>query len=169
VRDVAAVAGGLLAVLLPGCGQGATTTCPAVAYLPELVVELDGGCPPAAGLRAVVGCGGPCTEVFVEGGTPGPGPDELTVPLATGSAHVPLATAPDEVTITVLAADGEVLTEVGTWRGRVGGNQECGGPMRATVTVPAPCRPSALTAPARDDHSRRAASPGMPVHEEHRP
>ena len=88
----------------------------------------------------MVGCGGPCTEVFVEGGTPGPGPGELTVPLATGSAHVPSATAADEVTRTVLAADGEARTEVETdlaWV-RVGGREECGGPMRATVTVPAP-------------------------------
>ena len=140
VRSLPAVAGGLLAVSLAGCGQGGGTACPAVAYLPDLVVELDGGWPPAEGRRAVVGCGGPCTEVVVEGGTPGPGPDELTVPLPAGRGHVPLPTAPDSVALTVLAAGGQVLTELETeleWV-RVGGSEECGGPMQATVTVPAP-------------------------------
>ena len=47
---------------------------------------------------------------------------------------------PVEVDIAVLGPDGAVLAETTAapeWV-RVGGSEECGGPMEGTVTVPAP-------------------------------
>ena len=47
---------------------------------------------------------------------------------------------PETVDVTVLGPDGAVLAELTAdpeWE-RVGGSAECGGPMAATVTVPAP-------------------------------
>jgi hypothetical protein len=133
-----------LAVLLScaavaGCA-GPAVACPAIGYVPDLVVDLADDWPPAAGLRLVIHCDGQCNEVLVEDGTPGPGTDELTVPLGTGQTHVPWTTTPDSVSLTVLGADGAVLTELDAdpaWV-RVGGSEECGGPMQATVVVPRP-------------------------------
>ena len=49
-------------------------------------------------------------------------------------------TTPDSVVVTVLGPDGATLADLETdldWR-RVGGTEECGGPMTASVVVPAP-------------------------------
>ena len=47
---------------------------------------------------------------------------------------------PDSVDVRVLGPDGSVPAglEAGLDRVRVGGSEECGGPMEAGVTVPAP-------------------------------
>ena len=76
--------------------------------------------------------GVPSAAVRVAGGYPGP------APLTGRSAEVQLdMTLPDSVEVTVLDAQGTVLTEAETepeWR-RVGGTAECGGPAEATVVV----------------------------------
>ena len=67
--------------------------------------------------------------------------DRLTAPLTGRSAGLSVdMAAPESVVVTVLGADGSDLAEVSAdleWH-RVGGSEECGGPMETTVTVPAP-------------------------------
>jgi len=112
----------LAAVLVPvltGCGE--ERVCSAVGWSNTLVVELDPAWPELDG-----------AAVRVAGGYPGP------APLTGRSAEVQLdMTLPDSVEVTVLDAQGTVLTEAETepeWR-RVGGTAECGGPAEATVVV----------------------------------
>jgi hypothetical protein len=65
----------------------------------------------------------------------------VSVPLSGRSTVVQLdMTTPDSVVVTVLGPDGATLADLETdldWR-RVGGTEECGGPMTASVVVPAP-------------------------------
>ena len=140
MKGLGAFVGGLLTVLLAACWPDGGTVCPAIAYGRTLVVELAGDWPGDDGRTLLVDCDGPCSEVFVEDGAPGPGPGQLTVPLSDGRAEVSWTAPRDSVGLTVLGADGTELAEVDTdldWV-RVGGSEECGGPMHATVTVPAP-------------------------------
>ncbi len=87
-----------------------------------------------------VACEGRCGQTVPEDGDLDPR-TEVTAALAGTTAGVSVdMTTPGSAVVTVLAADGSALAEVGRDLGciRVGGSAECGGPMRATVAVPAP-------------------------------
>lgn len=124
------------ALALAACGAGAETVCPAIGWSNALTVGLADDWPPVDGASLRVECSSRCGPY----GRDGPA-DVLTTPLGGPSTVVQLdMTAPDSVVLTVLAADGTELAqhEAGPdWR-RVGGSEECGGPMAAVVTVPAP-------------------------------
>jgi hypothetical protein len=67
------------------------------------------------------------------------GPVVATPLHGTSAALSFILSSPDTVVITVLDADGAMQADVQTdldWV-RVGGSEECGGPMHAAVTVPA--------------------------------
>ena len=124
----------LLAVA--GCGAGAGGVCSAIGYASTLVVQLDDGWPDEPGRSVRVDCSGPCPDPFATGEPD----DERTVQLTGTSATVVWADGMDDVVVTVLGADGAPLASVDAgldWV-RVGGSAECGGPLQATVTVPAP-------------------------------
>lgn len=122
----------VLALVLAGCSDSSNTACPAL-YLPEhpnVVVQLDDGWPAgAAADRVVLRCDPECTE----------GGDELAEVLGDGTAYLGVTADPDAVVVTVLDQDGRLLTELTTELEFVDGHgRGCGGPPRATVTVPAP-------------------------------
>lgn len=121
---------------LTGCAGGPTVACPAVAYLPTLVVRLAGDWPTAQQGSLSVTCSTRCTRFRMSGnGQTG----HLTGALTGMTTRLQTATMPGSLTITVCGPRGPV-TEVRadlTWR-RVGGSAECGGPMEAEVTIPAP-------------------------------
>ncbi len=107
---------------LTSCG-GDRAVCPAVGWSNGLTVELTEDWPPGEGRTVRVGVA------------------EAVAPLTgrTASVSFPMTT-PDTVDVTVLGGDGAALAEVDAdldWV-RVGGSEECGGPHRATATVPAP-------------------------------
>ncbi|WP_164702708.1 hypothetical protein [Modestobacter sp. KNN46-3] len=105
---------GVVAVLLLATRGGGELTCPAIGWSNGLVVELVEGWPAADAVR--IECPSPC------------GPVPMT----------PSDEEPDAVT--VLAADVAALgrAELDLDWVRVGGSAECGGPLEATATVPAP-------------------------------
>ncbi|PZA21256.1 hypothetical protein DMO24_11260 [Modestobacter versicolor] len=116
---------------LAGCEDEATV-CPASAavVLPNVVVQLERW--PAAD-SAVLQCAPACVP-----GLAGDDRTELTVPVVDGVAGFDVFASPATVAVTVLAADGTELTRLETeldWA-RVGGSEECGGPVVATVDVP---------------------------------
>jgi hypothetical protein len=125
------------ALAFSACAAGATTVCPAIGWSNLLTVELAAGRPAVEGGSLIVECSSRC------GLTPGPTdePDEVSLPLSGRSTVVQLdMTTPDSVVVTVLGPDGATLADLETdldWR-RVGGTEECGGPMAASVVVPAP-------------------------------
>jgi hypothetical protein len=123
------------ALAFSACAVGASTVCPAIGWLNGLTVDLEIGWPPVDGGSLLVECSSRCGMY----GREGP-PDELSVPLGGASTAVQLdMTVPDSVVLTVLDAHGTELAEIEAdldWV-RVGGSEECGGPMRATVPVPA--------------------------------
>ena len=125
------------AVAFSACAAGATTICAAIGWSNSLTVGLAAGWPPVEGGSLIVECSSRC------GLAPGPTdePDEVSVPLSGRSTVVQLdMTTPDSVVVTVLGPDGATLADLETdldWR-RVGGTEECGGPMTASVVVPAP-------------------------------
>ena len=136
MKGLALFAVGLVAVLLAAVWAGGPSrACPAVGWSNSLRVELADGWPTAAAVR--VECPSWC-GLAVE--PVGDGPDAATVPLTGSTAFVSLGmVSPDAVGVTVLGADGGVLTEADLdldWE-RVGGSAECGGPAEATATVPA--------------------------------
>lgn len=131
----APVGAGLLALLLTACGPAGGTACPAVGWGRTVEVRLTGdwSAPPVGSVR--IECSPACPPLAIRDEATGdPVPSD---PLRRG---VPFgAPVPDSAVVTVLAADGAVLAEVAAdldWV-RVGGSEECGGPTRATVTVPA--------------------------------
>ncbi|GAB3192996.1 hypothetical protein GCM10027261_06880 [Geodermatophilus arenarius] len=134
----------LAAVLLAGCagapGGSGAVVCPAIGWVDAVRVELTGDWtgPAPASVRVV--CEPSCGQVVRLDRDPEPR-REVTAPLTGTTAGVPTGTGtPDAATVTVLAADGGALAEVDAdldWV-RVGGSEECGGPMEATVVVPAP-------------------------------
>ena len=124
-------------VLATGCGTGQGTACPAVAWGSTLTVLLADGWPVGEGRSLEIDCGSPCEPASM-GTSAGP---VVAVPLHGTSADLSfILSSPDTVVLTVLDADGATLAEVAAdpdWE-RVGGSEECGGPMAAAVTVPAP-------------------------------
>ena len=138
------IAGGVLvmttALALAGCRDGTETVCPAIGWSSALVVTLADDWPPVDGGSLSVDCAPRCGWAVVEGGAP-VARDRLTAPLDGASTVLHLdMSAPDAVDVRVLGTDGSELAglEAELDRVRVGGSDACGGPMEATVTVPAP-------------------------------
>ena len=97
-----------------------------------------------------VGCPEPCGLPPLEGTPSGPIREGVAPLAGTGTAVSFGMGTPDSVVVTVVGPDGAVLAEVHAdldWE-RVGGSEECGGPMAATVTVPAPGSTGGGTAPS---------------------
>jgi len=119
------------AVVTAGCGLG-ETACPAIGYVPVVVVQLDGW-PAASGRSVELVCAG-CAE-RADGG---PGTSQV-LPVGTEVAFPLPGALPEQVTVRVLA-DGGVAAEVTTAPEfvRTGGSEQCGGPTSARVVVPAP-------------------------------
>jgi hypothetical protein len=138
------IAGGVLAMTaaltLAACRDGTDTVCPAIGWSNALVVTLADDWPPVAGGSLTVDCAPRCGWAVVEGGAP-VDRDRLTAPLDGASAVLHLdMSAPDSVDVRVLGPDASELAGLEAdldWV-RVGGSEECGGPMEAAVTVPAP-------------------------------
>jgi hypothetical protein len=138
------IAGGVLvmatALALAACRDGTETVCPAIGWSTALVVTLADDWPPVGGGSLTVECAPRCGWTVVEGGAP-VDRDRLTAPLDGASTvlHLDMST-PDSVDVRVLGPDGSELAGIEAdldWV-RVGGSEACGGPMEATVTVPAP-------------------------------
>jgi len=140
---LAVAAGGTAVVLmLSGCGGrvygpgGVPRVCPAVDYGRNLVVRLADDWPPMEGRTVVARCSSPCGQVQQNR-------DELarevSGALTGSSAALWMLDMPDSVVVTVLGPEGQVaeLEQALTWQ-RLGGTEECGGPMEAVVVVPAP-------------------------------
>jgi hypothetical protein len=128
-RRALLLAGALLAVT--GCTAAHGQACPTVGWGSALVVRLGEGWPADVGRTVSVECPGGC----------GIGPDdEEPLTAALGGAEVALSWVGggEDVVVTVTGPGehAEVATDL-VWR-QVGGSAECGGPMEATVTVPAP-------------------------------
>ena len=148
---IAAVAT-VVALTLSGCGAGSTgggsasddtatdesggaeRICPAIDYGRTLIVQLADGWPAAEGRTVVASCSSPCGQVQRDD-------DELTREVTgalTGSiARLSMMAMPDSVVVTVLGPEGPVAEVEASlaWQ-RVGGTEECGGPMEAVVLVP---------------------------------
>ena len=119
---------------LAGCAADDGPVCPASAELvsPNVLVDLAGW-PTAASV--VLQCSPTCAI-----GLDGPPPAELTSSVDGGTAGFDVTADPDAVVVVVLDRVDRQLTALETeldWV-RVGGTVECGGPLQATVTVPAP-------------------------------
>jgi hypothetical protein len=111
--------------------------CPAVGYSSSLVVELAPDWPADQAHSVTIECDEPCAVPPMDGGEAAGTP---TAVLADGAAHFDWLGDEASAVVTVLGADGTPLAEVDAeldWV-RVGGTEECGGPLDATVTVPAP-------------------------------
>jgi hypothetical protein len=143
-RSTRWIPGGVLvmsaALALAACREGIETVCPAIGWSNSLVVTLAGDWPPVEGGSVAVDCAPRCGETVVRDGAP-VDRDRLTAPLDTLPVVLHLdMSAPDSVDVRVLGPDGSVLAGLAAdldWV-RVGGSEECGGPMEAVVTVPAP-------------------------------
>ncbi len=104
-------------------------------YGRTLVVQLADDWPPAEGRIVVARCSSPCGQVQQNS-------DELAREVSgalTGkSAGLWVMDMPDSVVVTVSGPDGPLaeIEQSLTWE-RVGGTEECGGPMEAVVVVPA--------------------------------
>ena len=122
--------------VLASAGCGPVTACPAIGYSRTLLVELGAGWPDEPGRSVRVDCQGPCPDPLATGGRD----DVRTAELTGTSARIDWFEGTGDVVVTVLAPDGTELASVDTAPEyeRVGGTAECGGPMEATVTVPAP-------------------------------
>jgi hypothetical protein len=138
------IAGGVLvmatALALAACRDGTEAVCPAIGWSSTLVVTLADDWPPVDGGSLTVDCAPRCGWTVVEGGAP-VDRDRLTAPLDGASTvlHLDMST-PDAVDVRVLGPDGAELAGLEAdldWV-RIGGSEACGGPMEATVTVPAP-------------------------------
>jgi hypothetical protein len=119
--------------LLATCADG--VVCPAIGWSNALTVELAEGWADVPGGSITLDCSSPCGAIDLDAHEPA---SELSVPLTGGAAVVQLLATPDSVTATVLGSDGVVLggtTAHLDWR-RVGGSEECGGPMEAVVSIP---------------------------------
>ena len=124
---------------LTACGSGpmggdAGRVCPAVDYGRTLIVRLTGDWPAVEGRTVVARCSSPCGAVQL-------GREDLalevTGALVGSTAHLATMATPDFVRVTVVEPDGH-QTGIDTaldWE-RVGGTEECGGPMEAEVSVP---------------------------------
>jgi hypothetical protein len=131
VPAVAGVLTGLLA--LTACHDRAVV-CSAIGWSNTVTVELAPDWPVVEGASVTVVCPSTCVWGASE-------LDEVSEPLSgsTATVHIDMAT-PDSVVVTVTGPDGAELARQPAdvdWR-QVGGSAECGGPMAATVVVPAP-------------------------------
>ena len=161
VRVFRSVLVSVLALVLAGCSPA--TVCPAMLHGASLTVRLaDGwaaGDPQSVTLRCPDGveCGLIAPDdltvlrepqevpVPPPGSVPLPTPDPSPRPggtpqeLEDGAATYSLDGPREELVVTVSGADGVLaeLTVSPDWV-RVGGSEECGGPMEAEVVVPAP-------------------------------
>ena len=118
---------------LAGCAADDGPVCPASAELVSPNVQVDLAAWPAAG-SVVLQCSPTCTL-----GLDGSPSAELAAPVDGGTAGFDVTADPDAVVVVVLDRVGRQLTAQETeliWV-RVGGTEECGGPVRATVSVPA--------------------------------
>jgi hypothetical protein len=138
------IAGGVLVMataLAPAaCRDGTEAVCPAIGWSTALVVTLADDWPPVDGGSLTVECAPRCGWTVAEGGAP-VDQDRLTAPLDGASTvlHLDMST-PDAVDVRVLGPDSSELAGLEAdldWV-RIGGSEACGGPMEATVTVPAP-------------------------------
>jgi hypothetical protein len=134
---VAALLAGLL--LSTACRSEQGTACPAIGWLDALTVELDGWAEVPGG-SVTVECPSTCArEIRLD--APAIERNEVSVPLSGATTTVPFTYGrPDSVVVTVTGPDGAELARQPAdvdWR-QVGGSAECGGPMAATVVVPAP-------------------------------
>ena len=140
-RWIAGSAGAMAAALALGaCTDGAPVACPAIGWSNAVTVTLADDWPPVEGGSLTVDCAPMCGWAVMQDG-PIAEQDQVAAPLDGRPAVLHLdMSAPDSVSIRVLGPDKEELADVDTdldWR-RVGGSEQCGGPMEATVVVPAP-------------------------------
>ncbi|WP_324277600.1 hypothetical protein [Blastococcus brunescens] len=128
------------ALALGACAGGTQTVCPAIGWSNAVIVTLADDWPPVEGGALTVDCSPMCGWAVVQD-EPLAERDAVAVPLDGRTAVLQLdMSAPDFVSIRVLGPDGDELADVDTdlaWR-RVGGSEQCGGPLEATVVVPAP-------------------------------
>ncbi|MCW2510355.1 MAG: hypothetical protein JWP68_3503 [Modestobacter sp.] len=127
----------LLALLLAGCDGPSMYACPAIGYSSSLVVELAPDWPADHAHSVTIECDEPCGVPSMDGGDAA---STRTAVLAEGAALFDWVGDEASVVVTVRAADGAELAKVDAeleWV-RVGGSEECGGPLEATVTIPAP-------------------------------
>ncbi|GAB3348010.1 hypothetical protein [Modestobacter lapidis] len=139
-RHLAPIAAGLLVLLFSACGQGGGTVCPAIGWGSEVRAELTGDWTGTPVGEVEIACSPACPPIALrEEGTGEPAPSATSA--GPESRGVPFGSRrPDSAVVTVLGADGAVLARVDSdleWV-RTGGSEECGGPMTATVAVPAP-------------------------------
>ncbi|MGY1605734.1 MULTISPECIES: hypothetical protein [unclassified Geodermatophilus] len=124
---------------LTACGTGsldgdAGQVCPAVDYGRTLVVRLTGDWPAAEGRTVVARCSSPCGAVQLGREDLGP---EVTGALVGSTANLSTMATPDFVAVTVVEPDGhQTRVDAALDWTRVGGTEECGGPMEAEVDVP---------------------------------
>lgn len=125
----------LAAVALVGCTPS-VQACPAIGHVPVLAVQLAPGWPSVEGGTVHVECSAPCTR----DGSSDPATGATAPLTGTSATFMVDLTTPDSVAVTVLAADGTRLAELQADPGwtQVGGTEQCGGPVRGTVTVPVP-------------------------------
>ena len=127
---------GVGAVLALTSCDGLARACPAIAWSNLVTVESAESWPGGEGRSVRLDCGTPCDPPVSSGD-----PSAATAPVEGSVAQVVVGmVVPETVDVTVLGPDGAVLAELTAdpeWE-RVGGSAECGGPMAATVTVPAP-------------------------------
>ena len=138
---MAAAAVPLVGGLLASCSGGVETACPAVAWGSVVVVELAGGWAAVDVGSVDVECAPTsCAPMTVleegTGATLAPAPSSAPLTRAVD----PSGPLPESAVVTVLAPDGRQLARLETDLEfvRVGGSEECGGPMEARVEVPAP-------------------------------
>ncbi|MGY1724924.1 hypothetical protein ACI79W_17950 [Blastococcus sp. SYSU DS0533] len=114
---------------------GTDRICPAVDHGRTLIVQLADDWSAAEGHTVEVRCEEPCGLVQRDD-------DELTREvsgaLVGSTARLPVMAMPGSVVVRVLGPQGPeaAVAESLSWS-RVGGTEECGGPMEAVVVVPA--------------------------------
>jgi hypothetical protein len=143
VKGLVAFVAALVALLVVATwGLGGNEACPAVGWSSEIRAELTGDWSPHPERTVRIECGPACEPLTL---LPEPDGPETSIPtpppMPTDSVAIRFLTPhPDSAVVTMLGPDGTVVTEVEAELEfeRVGGSAECGGPMRATVTVPAP-------------------------------
>ncbi|TQN43198.1 hypothetical protein FHU33_2633 [Blastococcus colisei] len=126
------------ALALAACTGGMQTVCPAIGWGSALIVEFAEDWPEVPG-GVTIECRPTCMQDVMAEASPAE-PEQATGPLAGSSVTVSYVMSTPDPVVTVLAADGTELARADAdldWR-RVGGSEECGGPMEASVVVPAP-------------------------------
>ncbi|MGY1638814.1 hypothetical protein ACI78V_19370 [Geodermatophilus sp. SYSU D00742] len=135
VAGLARPAAVAVVLLTTACDPGVGRACPAIDWGRTLVVSLAADWPTGESRSVHVACDSPC-GLPASGGEPA---GELTAPLEGPVARLYPLGLPGSVVVTVVGPAGpEAQVEADLdWR-RVGGDEECGGPVRAEVTVPPP-------------------------------